>query len=809
MTTIQIVNGEWEIAFADETVGTNAVAGLKLIRHISGTAVRPTNELYSAVADAMDELAAMGFQNPMLPTTPTAYTLENGYFMPNESTEFLDGGAISSVSWGSGVIRKKEYSVVTNFVSGDIGRQVTESGSSDTGTLLDFEQLPDGQWVAWIRPDDPATDVFDSTSGTISVTGDGGTGSNNVTVAATTGDTLWSNIEVIGGVATNSEVYIVQDRIKLTQFWTTDPGVSLGIIDVLIRVQETDTLIDNGELEVRSQRYTALYDFFTLDVSGGGRSSLPLATANDINNNTGYRSANYDGGTGSAMQVGDLLTNTTVSGAFYVVTRENDGGATGDFGYYPVGNLTDFSDNDTFTSSNRNGTIMGSPTFETDGPTDPGAGEGGTVTITLGTTTFDQDGDGTAEPYSVDIDAQGNVPAAKVYERIKYVCRRGGGAADLFGAGVNVDGERYRGMELQAQYDSPSGTFGEGEDVDVLATGYTARSMAVNTTDTYVTIMDQVSIDLADNDILRDEGLDTVTIMGTPVVVAPVKASPFGTFTGTQIFGARGILFSNPASGEAQNYILTDDNGVLRTPPNLQSVTVTGLEVGDVVFVADDTGTAGVIDKDRFGGMTVQGAQATTVTIAGSIDTDVPSAGFVRVVDDSAQTEDRYRYSSRTSTVFTLVQTSGTADAGGNATTLIDAAGNFVVNNVQPGDYAQNITDGTDPVLVVSVDSATQLTTETLTGGVSNDWATGDDYRIGQTISAYTTSDRVYAPIIDRAAVAGDGGTISNDLVQSVAFGVVFNGRQGKVILPFTQNGSVGATGLTLSIIRTPDTIAT
>ncbi|MHC4736560.1 MAG: hypothetical protein ACYTDW_19200, partial [Planctomycetota bacterium] len=74
------------------------------------------------------------------------------------------------------------------------------------------------------------------------------------------------------------------------------------------------------------------------------------------------------------------------------------------------------------------------------------------------------------------------------------------------------------------------------------------------------------------------------------------KASPFGTFTGSQIFGARGVAFINPASADVQAYILTDDIGTLNTPPN--TVSFTG------ILVARDTGTSGIIDKDQFGGMT-------------------------------------------------------------------------------------------------------------------------------------------------------------------------------------------------------------
>tara|TARA_R110002096_G_C14661938_1_gene728452 strand:- start:45184 stop:47586 length:2403 start_codon:yes stop_codon:yes gene_type:complete len=800
MTTISILSGEWEIAFEDETVGANAVAGLKMVRHISGTSVITSNVLYSAVADAMDEHAAMDFDNPMLPVTPEAYTVENGYFVPNTSTQFLEGGAISTVSQ-TAAVRSILHNNSTPFVSGDIGRQVVGGTTTDTGTLVDFETLPDGTTVIWIRPDDPLVDLFDNAAETLSTVADGGTGVATSTAISTTGEQLWSNIQVIGGIASNSEVYVVQDKTKLTQWWATDPTLALGIIDILVRVRRDGTLIANGEVEVFSRRYTALYDNFALDVSAGGRAALPLATADDINNTTGYRAAVWSGGTGSAMSVGDLLTNTTQVGAFALVTAVVDSGATGTFEYYLVGDLNDFVTTNTFTGT-RNGTINGAPTANLTGPTDAAAGQGGSVTIALGTTTFDADGDGTAEPYSMTIDAQGDVSLAEVYERIKYATRRGAPNTDLFGAGVNMPGEQFRGAQVQVQYDTPVGTFTEGDDVFETAGTFTCINLATNTTDTYVMLTDPFDLTtLADTDTLEDEAGDTVDVAVTITSITPVKASPFGTSTGAQIFGSRGVLFLNPAAGDEQSYIGTDDNGVLRTPPNTVAVEVTGLETLDVVFVADDDGTAGIIDKDRFGGMAVASISDAVITAGTTIDNDVPQAGFIRVLDTSAQEEHCYRYSSRSSTVFTLVTDAGTA-TGGTATTLIDAGATFQTTGIQPGDRCRSTTESANAI-VVSVDSETQLTTTAIT-----DW-NGDGYEIGEINVAYTTSDDIFAPIIDRATIAGDSGSISNSLVQSTSFGVVVNVRQGKVILPFTQNATVGSTGLSLAAIRSLDTIAT
>jgi hypothetical protein len=549
MTVLSLLGGDWEYQFEDEftTGGSNRV-GTRMLRYVSGP-VRSTNEVYSAVAAATDEFTAMGFKNPMLPVTPNAYTMENKAFISRASSEWLKEGAITA-DWalvgaagnnaGRGVLRVP-YTGGTNFVTGDIGREVVQAGTSDSGTLLDFEVEPDGTTVAWIRPSDSTPVTGDLFDGTGALTATGGTGSTTSSTAATSGQTRFTAIQAIGSVPTATEVYIVQDRIKLGnstdnagfQFWATDPNVSLGIISVLIRTENAGVTIADGDLEVFARRYTSLYDNFRLNVAAGGFSALPLASAPDINNTTGYRAAVWSGGTGTAMQVGDLLTNTTQTGAFAIVTAVADSGTTGTFEYYLVGDLNDFVTTNTFTSPNRNGTINGAPTANLLGPTDSTSGEGGTVTITLGNTTRDHDNSGTPEPYSVIVDAQSNVAIAKVYERIKYVTRRGASQADLFGAGVNVPGETYRGLQALYYYDNlTSGPFGEGEDILHNGGTWTARSMAVRTTvsgegvgQIYFTVTDQqTSLDtIANNDQIDDEGGSSVDIDTGGAVALPYQ----------------------------------------------------------------------------------------------------------------------------------------------------------------------------------------------------------------------------------------------------------------------------------------------
>lgn len=854
MTTLSLLGGDWLLSFDDENDGGNAVAGLRKLEYVSGV-VRTSNEVYSAVADAADEFQAMGFRNPMLPVTPNAYTMENFYFIPRSSTEKLKEGAISA-NWsltgtraGDGVLRK-EYVVGlgSNFVAGDIGKQVVQG--LDTGTLLDYDIDPDGTLVAWIRPDDPSADTFAAT-GSMSVVADSGTGVPDTTSAAVSGFKQLSAVQAIGSVPTATEVYVLQNRIKLSdhatntdQWWATDSTVSLGIISILVEVLDSgasnDPTVDGiaqGDVEVFARRYTSLYDHFRLNVASGGFQALPLASSPDINNTTGYRTTGTLSGVTGTFTVGNGIyagASWVTATARGVITETN---ANSDLEYYLVGTevgaLPDFSNTqsiqeyDFATSADGDAdATTGTIANNLGGPTDATSGEGGTVTITIGTTTFDFDGDATAEPWSITVDAQSNVPIAKVYERLKYVTRRGSDNTFWTTVATSVPGETYRGLESQVQYNTPSGTFTQGDDIDISAKpNYSARVFSVNTTDTYVMLTDQqTSIQVvATADVLRDEALDTVTVDSTPDTFTSPKQSPFGTFTGTQIFGARGVLFTN-IDINPQAYILSDDNGVLRSPPNTVSFTVNNTLSGDRVLVARDTGTSGIIDKDQFGGLATPAVGYNqlgdnVIRMAGTIDSEVPAAAYVRVVETTLQEEHHYVYESRTAQAlgeFTLKAltggNTGTATAGSSTTQLVDDGRNFVSDGVEVGMMVRNTT----ALKTTHVWEVTGFATAGLTSndtlllralyGTPDDFDTSDTYEINLLIQTYANTDDAFDLILDIEATTTSA---SNTFVQSTLFDVVVNVRQGKVILPFTQNTSVTSAGGSVTVVRQPDTIAT
>ena len=847
MTALSLFGGDWTYEFEDEFVagGTNR-AGTRMLRYVSGP-IRTSLALYSELAANADEFQAMGFKNPMLPVTPNQFTLESKAFISRASTEWLQEGTligdwtlvgVAGNNSGRGVLRVP-YSGGTGPAPGDIGREVIQGGL-DAGTLLDYEVEPDGTTIAWIRPSDstPVTgDLFDGTGALVAT---GGTMSTTSSTAATNGQTTYTAIQAIGSVPTATEVYIVQNRIKLGdsvsnanfQFWATDPNVSLGIISVLIRTQVAGATIADADLEVFARKYGSLYDNFRLNVGAGGFSALPLASAVDINNTTGYRRNVMTGSSGTwtvgnALYVGGTFATATMKG---IITAESGG----TIEYYLIGDLTDLTGSESIKEydfvaeadgdATATGAVGGS-IANLLGPTDSASGEGGTVTITLGHTTRDHDNTGTAEPYSVIVDAQSNVPIAKVYERIKYVTRRGGGAADLFGAGVNVDGEQYRGMEATIYTNTHSVSFTEGDDLTQTTGGsWTARLMADNQAGTgegvpgsYITVTDQqTSLEsLVDGDVIDDEAADQVTVDTTPnaiVAHASVKASPFGSFTGSQIFGAPGIDFRNPGAGDAQSYILTDNLGTLRTPPNTITYTVANTRAGDRIQVARDTGTAGVIDKDKFGGMTAVAISAKAIVTGSAIEAQTPTAGYIRVVENALQQEHKYFYDDWTGSTFNLTDiTAASATAGTSDTALSKTGGpSFITEGVQVGMLVY-VAGRTSTYEVVSVDGADDLTIRLLYG--AGGFVTTDTYTINETIQLYAVSDDIFDLIIDAEEDTGTDvspGSISNTLVKTPAanFGTVVQVRLGKTILPFEQNQTQGDGDTTVTAVRTPDTIA-
>lgn len=595
----------WTVYYASDV---GASGGYKQIRWTGGsTGTNTVNELYSALADLFSDETQNDAEDtmPMVALTPTLYEIgasdagdENPWFIDPESVKHLTGGGLNTSSWtrevGNNIgIVKVSYSVGggSQFVASDIGRTVTTSTDGDSGVLLYFDSTSN---VAWIRPDtSAATDSFDATTPSDTLSASGGTGSVTQSAASSTGENIWSNIYTLGTIVDEHEMLVYQNDAALTQWWDT------GQIDILVLTTDFDTLIDEGLLTVYARKYGNLYDHFVADVSLGGRTPIPLATSVDLNNTTGYNTISLDAATGT-WNVGNYIYYDNGGALTWATTTKKgiitagDSGATPTLSYYLIGDLTDFVNNDAVTeydpvagaNGDANGDVNGSPSATTNGPLDTTQA---TITVTFsGALSQDLSNGNGSRPYDVTIDCQ-QVALDEVYERLKYITRRGQTTdIDSGTLGLTILGEAYQAVgDVYITYTTGAGSLTEGNTVTGGTSGATGTIVS-NHSNTAIVVRD-VTGTFVDGESIS-EGANT----GTNIVVetiAPAKQSPFGTFAGGKFFGARGVWLTDYKTTDATNFELIDSTGTQQVPPNNVPIIVDGVVQNTQCFVYDSVPT--------------------------------------------------------------------------------------------------------------------------------------------------------------------------------------------------------------------------
>ena len=447
----------------------------KRIEWVSGSCT--VNKLYSSLQDLFDELGQMDDGVPMSAQTPTEYTIgiidsgdKDPWFVDRTTVEKLTGGAIKTASWerdlpgdgtgNVGIVRVTCNN--TDIVAGDIGKDITHADGDD-GTLLDVKGTGAGS-ILWIRPDTNAlADDWNSTSGAITCN----THTAAQSAAAVTGESLWANIFTIGTIEDNTHIYVNQNALTggeegelLVSYKSTSDWWGDGHIDILVNVIEVGVEIDEAVLQVFARQQSKTYDHFELtDLSGGGRNPVPLSTGNDLDNQVGYRSLLMSGDSGN-FTAGDRISRDG-STPRAIITLVSGSSPTRTLQYYLIGDpLTpDFSSTETVTNldDTGTGTVNGAPS-------DVNAALWTDVTVTFGAVARDINENDTDENYSILIDCGTRTNLQQVYQRIKYITRRGS-AEDVFGTEGELDGQFYIGEDRRITYESFStpGSFTEGE----------------------------------------------------------------------------------------------------------------------------------------------------------------------------------------------------------------------------------------------------------------------------------------------------------------------------------------------------------
>jgi len=782
----------------------------------SATGTRTVNQLYSALADLLDELNQMDDGSAISAQTPTEYTIgvidpsdKDPWFIDRSTVEHLYGGALKTNGWlratgtNTGIVRIT-YTTGTDFIAGDIGKTVTNATSTSTGTLLDYANVS-GVKYAWIRPASfAAGNDWAGTSGTITVTS-GSAASVTQATAAVSGEMLWANIYNTGiaTLVSNTSQYVYQNAIKLTAYKGTFSWWPDGAFDILVPVTELGTSIDGGFVTVFARQGNQAYAHFTSGLSAGGRNPIPLQTGTDLNNQfQGYRTFTSTVGTGTFV-VGEVIY-TPAAGALSAATAKGvltavsgSPGTTPTLTYYLIGDLTDFDNTNTI----KGNTSLGTCTSATPSNTTLA---GYTITVThANDSTQDVDENGTPENYSIAIDLLGTRSVQEGYQFTQFLTRRGGTTTTKTD---DIEGERYIGNDYRISYTTLTGSIAEGTVVSGVTSGATGTVVAHHTTAKILVLRNSRGT-FANGEIVRRIASNEVSA-AVPTASSPIGAAPFGIFAGGSWFTAPGVVLKNYLTADVNKFQLTDDTGATRVAPTKVTVQVSNTRAADRVGVFRLTAAGGIINKAEYLG-TAQSAGATTLIAGSSITNDTPgksTGGVVRLVDTSAQTEFRLRYNSYATATFTLAsRTALTADAGSSAILLVDAAATFVTWGIKVGDLLRNTTEGVI-AYVVSVDSETQLTTTPVTSWIS------DAYEINTLPVATTVSDTIYVPIIDSYETVGTGGSPGDESVSVTYLSnvpVLVRARKAGTILPFETESTVTSAGMNVSVIRTADSIFT
>ena len=597
----------------------------KRIYHASGTTVYSVNALYSYLQNTFDELDQMDDTIPMSAQTPTDYTLINGWFMgeqigsgtPNlPCFKFLKGGAIKSTGYNT-VIYELTFGTYPSALSAtDIGKTLTDGGTH-TGIILDYHDTNKKIWVRAVVGTFANSDSLTITGGTA------GTyiiaGSNGVK----TGEDIWPNVYTLGSIDQTyssyaQQIYIVQNKTRLTEWWPDSATPTNRQIDVLIKTSNmgdgtTTNAIDSGNLTIFLRHYPTggttggdqidLYDNFALSAVLSGRNAVPLATANDLNNTVSQATAAGYNDIKIAFVNGTITRGAFTVGTAYTaleIVNQASSGASARFISDSGSTLTLGNVSGTFDNS---GAIVGA----TSGASAPSTG-----TLTLNNTTrvttkaFSQS---TSYNYSVIIDCATRT-LSQVYEYLKYYTR------------IGATGSNFKTYMVQRT---------------------AVATWAVNTLDgeQYIEAFED--------------------LYASANTFSPVKQSPFGTFAGGKLFGARGIWLQNMASSDIQAFQLIDSDGTTRTPPNQITIAVTNTLASDRVAVFATTGGGGstTIWKGQYTSHATSNTTGnSTFIVQETIPSDTPSTGSIRVVDSSdtsATREVRYTYTSWSTSTFSGV----------------------------------------------------------------------------------------------------------------------------------------------------------
>lgn len=188
-------------------------------------------------------------------------------------------------------------------------------------------------------------------------------------------------------------------------------------------------------------------------------------------------------------------------------------------------------------------------------------------------------------------------------------------------------------------------------------------------------------------------------------------------------------------------------------------------------------------------------AGSATLVLSSTLDGDIPTSGWVIVLDKSENATLPYRYESVNGAILTLISTAATGitSSQGTNTQLFDTSKNFLTDGVfAEGDTIRNTTDGSWAV-IDQIISATELFTTPLRGGTNNTWGTGGDPTHSYSVHDLATSleqniDTVDIPLVNEQtdSITGDTPVVSFNFGSSFSAIIRIRANEGTTkFIPF------------------------
>ena len=799
----------------------------------SATGTRTANEVYSAMANLLDEATTGDDATCMTAETPVEYTIglidandADPWYISYECMQHITGGAIKTAGWthtdgsATGVIVVPVTS--NNITTAKHGLDIS-GATTGNGTLLEVIEQGTTDYLV-IRPDTNAAGN-NFTTDTQVITCDALT-ATQAQAGSNTGEQIWANLYNVLPVDADTHWYLYQGLVSddtrariadindSTQDWWSE-----GDFDrcIFLHDYQTSTLdvIDSGRITVFSRKGNTLYDSFEVACSttSGGRNPIPLKPAADGNNTTGYQSITTTAVSVDDFAVGDEIEGQT-SGARGIITLITGSDPTYTFHYYLIGDPQTTFQTAAETVDNNDGT--GSSTKDGNVPADQGPAlstwftSNTAPTMTHANTTADINDDGTSEGYGGTLNCQSN-PFIEVYEWGKYVTRNGEtGTTHSDG----IEGEQYVGMTVFLEYSgSVTGTVSEGSDVTQANTLATGIVVSHDTTLKQILLRDTRGT-FNTTDLVTDNDVSgTFTPNTTAEAFNAFTDAPLGRLAGGRMFFARGIVPSNWIGADENSFETIDSQGNTRTRPIAISLSVSNLVGTDETTATDDlvwmhrlTGSGGIIDKTEYSAAGGEAIGAATLVVDTGLAVDVPgksTGGVLNIRDaDDNNAHYRVRYDSWATSTFTLSNiVVASADAGTDTDTIVEAG---AFTNAKRGDLVYNHTRSAVSY-VTTVDDANTVQISPAIAGQT----TADSIELNACPIAVNTADDVYISLIDEYATSTSA-SVSIVYSAPIYFRVkVSNTRDTTKIKRFVTDDVTSGTDRNVATIRNTDTIIT